>query len=97
MYSGVGSENPMLNAGMVVAWLVVTLEVLYRYWRGDWSRLRAVLFVSVAAAWIAQSVDETAPLFGLGSPVTDWLFAGLSVVFVAGAGYTVVLWRRTDD
>lgn len=97
MYSGVGSENPMLNAGMVVAWLVVTLEVLYRYRRGAWYRLRAVLFVSVATAWIAQSVDEVAPLLGLTSLVTDWLFIGLSVVFVVGLGYTGVLWRRTSE
>jgi hypothetical protein len=82
---------------MIVAWLVIMFGALYRYRRGDWSRLRAMLFVSMAAAWIAQSIDEAAPLFGLRSPVIDWLFAGLSVVFVAGAGYTVVLWRRTDD
>jgi len=91
------AESPVLNAGMIVAWLVVTAGAVYRYKRGDWPRQRAVLFVSMAAGWVAQSIPDVAPLFNIGSPVTDWLFALFSLIFVIGLGYTVLLWRQSDE
>ena len=90
------AESPILNGGMIVAWLVVTAGAVYRYKRGDWPRQRAVLFVSMAAGWIAQSIPDVAPLFRIGPPVTDWLFALFSLIFVIGLGYTVFLWRQSD-
>ncbi|MFB6123453.1 MAG: hypothetical protein ABEJ78_08345 [Haloferacaceae archaeon] len=90
-------ERPAFHVGMVVAWAFVTVGVVWRYRRGDWPRLRTVLFVSMAAAWAARSVPEAASLVGVGSPVTDRLFAGLSLVFVVGLGYAVVLWRRSES
>ena len=91
------AESPNLNAGMIVAWLVVTFGAVYRYTQDDWSRQRAVLFISMAAGWIAQSIPDVAPLFNIGPPVTDWLFAVCSLIFVGGLGYTVFLWRQSSD
>lgn len=91
------AENSLVNAGLIIAWLVVVAGAIYRYNRGDWSRQRAVVFISMAAGWIAQSILHVAPLFGIGPPVIDWLFALCSLIFVGGLGYTVFLWRQSSD
>ncbi|WEL27386.1 hypothetical protein SVXHx_3178 (plasmid) [Haloferax volcanii] len=89
--------NPLLNTGMVLAWAFVTVGSIYRYYRGDWSKQRAVLFISLAAGWVAQSIPDVAPLLQLDGAMIDWLFALFSLVFVIGLGYTVFLWRYPEE
>lgn len=90
------AENPVFNAGMILAWVFVTFGAVYRYAQGDWSRQRAVLFISIAAGWVAQSISDVAPLLHIEGAVLDWLFVLFSLVFVIGIGYTVFLWWHSE-
>jgi hypothetical protein len=89
--------SPTLYAVLILAWLLLSGAVIYRYLYSGWTQARTALMLGMAGGWIGYSIVEANALFGFPRIVVDTIFVLSGLTFIIGSGYALYVHLRTDS